>query len=80
MIKPDGVKSEVIKNRVLSLSYNQYKKMELKKVLLVDDDEGFNFLNRIVFTDNKVICQVDEVDGWKRSPLITCSKRMNALM
>jgi CheY-like chemotaxis protein len=38
--------------------------MELKKVLLVDDDEGFNFLNRIVFTDNKVSCQVDEVtDG-----------------
>ena len=33
-------------------------------MLLVDDDEGFNFLNRIVFTDNKVICQVDEVtDG-----------------
>jgi CheY-like chemotaxis protein len=38
--------------------------MSLKKVLLVDDDEGFNFLNRIVFTDNNVSCQVDEVaDG-----------------
>lgn len=38
--------------------------MELKKILLVDDDEAFNFLNRIVFTDNKVNCQMDEVmDG-----------------
>jgi len=38
--------------------------MELKRVLLVDDDEAFNFLNRIVFTDNKVYCQMDEVmDG-----------------
>ena len=37
---------------------------QLKKILLVDDDEAFNFLNRIVFTDNKVFCQVDEVmDG-----------------
>ncbi len=33
-------------------------------MLLVDDDEAFNFLNRIVFTDNKVNCQLDEVmDG-----------------
>ena len=38
--------------------------MELKKVLLVDDDEAFNFLNRIVFTDNNVYCRMDEVmDG-----------------
>jgi len=38
--------------------------MELKRVLLVDDDEAFNFLNRIVFADSKVDCQVDEVmDG-----------------
>jgi CheY-like chemotaxis protein len=38
--------------------------MELKKILLVDDDEAFNFLNRIVFTDNNVNCLMDEVmDG-----------------
>ncbi len=34
--------------------------MELKNVLLVDDDEGFNFLNRIVLSDNKVNCTVHE--------------------
>ena len=33
-------------------------------MLLVDDDEAFNFLNRIVFTDNNVNCRMDEVmDG-----------------
>jgi len=38
--------------------------MALKKVLLVDDDEAFNFLNRIVFIDNHVNCQLDEaLDG-----------------
>jgi CheY-like chemotaxis protein len=34
--------------------------MELKNVLLVDDDEGFNFLNRIILNDNKVNCNVHE--------------------
>jgi len=34
--------------------------MELKNVLLIDDDEGFNFLNRIILSDNKVTCNVHE--------------------
>jgi CheY-like chemotaxis protein len=34
--------------------------MELKNVLLVDGNEGFNFLNRIFFSDNKVNCNVHE--------------------
>ena len=38
--------------------------MEPKNVLLIDDDEGFNFLNRIVFSENKVSCSVHEaLDG-----------------
>ena len=34
--------------------------MELKNVLLIDDDESYNFLSRIVFNDNKVSCDVHE--------------------
>ena len=37
---------------------------QLKKILLVDDDEAFNFLNRIAIKDYDVNCQVDEtMDG-----------------
>ncbi len=37
---------------------------KLKKILLVDDDEAFNFLNRIAFNDSHINCQLDEVmDG-----------------
>ena len=39
--------------------------MELKKILLVDDDEAFNFLNRIVFIDSNIICRMDEVTDGK---------------
>ncbi len=31
----------------------------VNKILLVDDDEGFNFLNRISLRQNGVDCQVD---------------------
>jgi CheY-like chemotaxis protein len=34
--------------------------MELKKILLVEDDVAFNFLNRKVLKENQVLCQVDE--------------------
>ncbi len=38
--------------------------MELKNVLLIDDDEAFNFLNRLVLNDNKINCDVHEaLDG-----------------
>lgn len=33
--------------------------MELKKILLIDDSEPFNFLSRAVLSDNKINCVVD---------------------
>ena len=39
--------------------------MKLKNVLLVDDDEGFNFLNRLVFNDNQIDCDVHEAMNGK---------------
>ena len=35
------------------------------RILLVDDDEAFNFLNRIVFTDTKAAYRMDEVSDGK---------------
>lgn len=38
--------------------------MELNKVLLVDDDSAFNFLNRIILNTNGIDCEIDEcLDG-----------------
>jgi len=38
--------------------------MELQKLLLVDDDSAFNFLNRIILNTNGVECEIDEcLDG-----------------
>jgi len=38
--------------------------MELQKLLLVDDDSAFNFLNRIILNANGIDCQIDEcLDG-----------------
>ncbi|MDB5282597.1 MAG: response regulator, partial [Bacteroidota bacterium] len=34
--------------------------MELKKILLVDDSQPFNFLTRLVLTQNGVNCKIDE--------------------
>jgi CheY-like chemotaxis protein len=34
---------------------------ELNKILLVDDDEAFNFLNRNILIDNGVNCTIHEV-------------------
>ena len=34
--------------------------MALKKILLVEDDQAFNFLNRQILKMNNVNCQVDE--------------------
>lgn len=34
--------------------------MELKKILLIDDSEPFNYLSKAVLTDNKINCTVDE--------------------
>ena len=37
----------------------------MKNILLVDDDEGFNFLNRLIFVDNQVNCDVHEAMNGK---------------
>ncbi|MDB5283201.1 MAG: hypothetical protein JWO06_2276 [Bacteroidota bacterium] len=34
--------------------------MDIKKILLVEDDQAFNFLNRMFLKSNEVDCQVDE--------------------
>lgn len=34
--------------------------MALKKILLVDDSEPFNYLSRAVLADNKITCTIDE--------------------
>ena len=39
--------------------------MKPTRILLVDDDEAFNFLNRIVFTDTKAAYHMDEVSDGK---------------
>jgi len=33
--------------------------MELKKILLIDDSEPFNFLNRSILKDNGITCVID---------------------
>ncbi len=38
--------------------------MELQKLLLVDDDSAFNFLNRIILNANGINCEIEEcLDG-----------------
>ena len=38
--------------------------MELRKLLLVDDDSAFNFLNRIILNASGVDCEIEEcLDG-----------------
>lgn len=38
--------------------------MELHKLLLVDDDSAFNFLNRIILNANGINCEIEEcLDG-----------------
>ncbi len=38
--------------------------MELQKLLLVDDDSAFNFLNRIILNSSGIDCEIEEcLDG-----------------
>ena len=40
--------------------------MPLRRILLVDDDAAFHFLQKLVLTDNNINCPVDSVyDGYE---------------
>ena len=41
--------------------------MKPKKVLLVDDDKAYNFLNRIVLRDNEIDCPVEEANDGQQA-------------
>ena len=48
--------------------------MELKKILLVEDDPAVNYLSRFMLSDQKIKCRVDEViDGRKAMDYIAAT-------
>jgi CheY-like chemotaxis protein len=50
--------------------------MELSKLLLVDDDSAFNFLNRIILNTNGVNCDIEEcLDGKSALDIVASSEK-----